>query len=81
MNMYGKFKNLLDPAQQEEYVNVIRKLDAAAKKKGLKVVYSLCDEGTNDGVEARSGLAVRPICSMGSGLKPSLSAGDSGRRR
>lgn len=61
MNMYNKFKNLLDPAQQEEYVGVIRKLDAAAKKKGLKVIFSLCDEGTNDGVEARSGLVAKIV--------------------
>ena len=61
MNLYGKFKNLLDPAEQEAFVNVLRKLEEAAKKKNQKVIYSLCDEGTNDGFEARSGLAARIV--------------------
>ena len=61
MNMDGSFKNLLDPAQQEDYVNVIRKLDAAAKRKGLKVIYSICDENTNDGGEAKSMLCAKIV--------------------
>lgn len=59
MNMYGKFKNLLDPKQQDEYCAVLKKLDAAAKKKNQKVIYSLCDETTNDGKEALAQLVAK----------------------
>ena len=59
MSLYNQFKNLLDPAQQEQYVSVFRKLDAVAKKKNQKVIYSVCDEGTNEGWEARSQLAAK----------------------
>ncbi|MFB3894013.1 MAG: hypothetical protein ACE15C_18550 [Phycisphaerae bacterium] len=59
MNMYGQFRNLLDPAQQDEYCNVLKKLDAVAKKKGVPVIYSLCDETTNDGREALAMLVAK----------------------
>jgi len=52
MNMYGKFKDLLDPKQQDEYCAVLKKLETVARKRNQKVFYSLCDETTNDGREA-----------------------------
>jgi hypothetical protein len=59
MGLYNQFKNLLDPAQQEQYASVLAKLDAVARKKNQTVIYSICDEGTNEGWEARSELAAK----------------------
>jgi hypothetical protein len=59
MGMYNRFTNLLDPKQQDEYCDVIKKLDAAAKKKNQKVIYSLCDETTNGGREALAALVAK----------------------
>jgi len=56
MNLYNQFKNLLDPKQQQAYCDVFRRLDAAAKKKGQKAIYSVGDELTNDGREALTAL-------------------------
>jgi len=59
MNLYNKFTNLLDPQQQEQYCNVLKRLEAVAQRKKQKVIYSLCDEATNDGREALSELVAR----------------------
>lgn len=54
-----RFNNLLDPKQQEDFANVFKRMDAAARKKNQKVIYTVVDEGTNSGEEGISELAAR----------------------
>jgi len=59
MNLYGRFRNLLDASQEERYVAVFRALEDAARRKRQEVIYSICDETTNDGKEAVAETAAR----------------------